>query len=342
MGDRRREPGGVWATTRPPPVYPPVHDITMQPLMEGMDLDAPEEQKEEELDDDGEEDEEVDEKRKEAPKKADDDALPAAPAEINDDNVVVDENAPAPGVDQLIQGSVLMRQLREFWESKGYDRKQAITFATRAMDHVNPPQSRSASSSEIQEIFGSIPASEISHSQFDRRSLTRSRSRSPTRVSDTRPSDVEHGSVSISVEPVNPNIQPAGGGDVVEIDPNPEDDTGSIDDSPSPSPAPEPEVEDGPTQAEIDTLLALPAVGTVDKQPYPYDEEKGDFKSSDPMEDDNYWPFDRGVIQDGTLEFSPPNRRAAEQPLPIGLLRCMGYDGDDHYRESIEVIKSSC
>ena len=50
MGDRRREPGGVWATTRPPPVYPPVHDITMQPLMEGMDLDAPEEQKEEEGD----------------------------------------------------------------------------------------------------------------------------------------------------------------------------------------------------------------------------------------------------------------------------------------------------
>ena len=50
MGARRREPGGVWATTRPPPVYPLVHDITMQPLMEGMDLDAPEEQKEEEGD----------------------------------------------------------------------------------------------------------------------------------------------------------------------------------------------------------------------------------------------------------------------------------------------------
>ena len=100
---------------------------------------------------------------------------------------------------------------------------------------------------------------------------------------------------------------------------------GSIDDSFSP--APEADADEGeeekraeavPTQAEIDTLRALPAVGTVNKQSYPYDEEKGDFKSSDPTEDDNYWPFDRGVIQDGTLEFSPPRR----QPFSVKKSEC--------------------
>ena len=265
------------------------------------------------------------------------------PPDLDQNMVRFDEDAPAPGVDQLIRGTDLMRRLREYWESKGFDRKQAIIFANRAMDPAAPPRSRSVSSSSIE---GEAPYGRTT---------------------------VVVGGVEHHIDAVDPDVQSAAGGDsatpvttslldALDDDHEPQDDPGEIathsptpslgtgdgDDAATTDPTPGDEGDDAATtdekQHEVDESpeerarqLALPILGSVDEMQYPYEEGKFD-------DFDEYWPFDGNEITDlpELLKFAPPSRETGErdpapQQLEIGLLRCMGYDGGDDFRVNVEI-----